>query len=138
MRVDGGCGGEGDGFRELGGFVIRTSAEFTIHHVQGRAVNRRYHSDGHLTFVVVITFRVIVIIIIIDIHATIVSNNLFHLCTARCLSFCRLHRVGLGFLHTNWSALLGTYLNRRLRTRERRGLCSNLRRMRDRGFFFLF
>lgn len=59
----------GNGFRDVG-FTIGTSAEFAMHHVRGRAIDRRGdHSDGHLAFVVVITFRYIVIII--DIHAII-------------------------------------------------------------------
>jgi hypothetical protein len=50
----------GNGLCEMS-FASGTGAEFAIHHV--RAVIRRHHSDGHLAFVVVITFRVIVVVI---------------------------------------------------------------------------
>lgn len=126
-------GGNGNGSRELS-FTIRTSAHFAIHHVHWRAVIRRYHSDGHLIFIVVITFRVIVIIHG-HVHIT-VSHSRFKLRTARCLSFCRLHWIRLNFLNAHRSALLGTYLYSRLWSRKRRGLRSDLRKMRDRGRFF--
>lgn len=48
--------GNGNGFGEVR-FTIRTSADFAMRHVRGRAIDRRRdHSDGHLAFVV-ITFR---------------------------------------------------------------------------------
>lgn len=68
-------GGNGNGFGDVSFTIVGTSDRFTIHHMRGRAIIRRDHSDGHLAFVVVITFRVIVIVII-DIHA-IISHDLF-------------------------------------------------------------
>jgi hypothetical protein len=120
-------GVRGNGFCED---FVGSCAEFTIHHV--RAIICRYHGDGHLTFVVVITFRVI--IVIIDIHA--ISNNLFQLHrTARCLSFCRLHHIGWYFLDANWRAaaalLRRANLNCRLGACESRGLRSYLREIRS-------
>lgn len=65
-------------------------------------------------------------------HATI-SHSRFQLRATRRLSF-RQHQVRLGFLSAHRRALLGANLERRLRTR--RGLRSNLRRMRERGLVF--